>query len=63
MENIVVDAPSRMYVPLIILNVKLLGLEYTKDLYNNDDDFAQFYKTCENLTFNKFYRFDSYLFF
>jgi hypothetical protein len=34
-----------------------------KDLYNNDNDFAQVYKTYENLTFNKFYRFDSYLVF
>jgi hypothetical protein len=53
----------QMYVPLTILNAKLLGLEYMKDLYNNDNDFAQVYKTYENLTFNKFYMFDSYLVF
>jgi hypothetical protein len=53
----------QIYVPLTILNAKLLGLEYMKDLYNNDNDFAQVYKTYENLTFNKFYRFDSYLVF
>ena len=63
MENIMVDVLLRRYVPLSILNVKLLGLKYMKDSNNNDDDFAQVYKTFENLTFDKFYRFNSYLFF
>ena len=58
-----VDVLLRRYVPLSILNVKLLGLKYIKDSYNNDDDFAQVYKTFKNLTFDKFYRFNSYLFF
>ena len=33
-----------------------------KDLYLDDIDFGKVYKACENLTFDKFYKFDGYLF-
>ena len=39
-ENIVVDALSRKYALVSTLNAKLLGFEYVKELYDNDDDFA-----------------------
>jgi hypothetical protein len=55
-----VDALSWRYVFLLTLNASLLGFEYVKYLY--DDDFNQVYKACENLTFDKFFRFDGYLF-
>ncbi|KAL6340737.1 hypothetical protein AAG906_022237 [Vitis piasezkii] len=39
-ENIVADALSRRYALVSTLNAKLLGFEYVKELYANDDDFA-----------------------
>ncbi|RVW58031.1 Transposon Ty3-G Gag-Pol polyprotein [Vitis vinifera] len=37
-ENIVADALSRRYALVSTLNAKLLGFEYVKELYANDDD-------------------------
>ncbi|XP_075675007.1 uncharacterized protein LOC142644240 [Castanea sativa] len=61
-ENIVTDALSRRYALVSTLNAKLLGFEYVKDLYANDDDFASVYEACEKAAFGKFYRLDGYLF-
>ena len=61
-ENIVVDALSRRYALVSTLNAKLLGFEYVKELYANDDDCASVYGACEKTTFGKFYRLDGYLF-
>jgi hypothetical protein len=44
------------------LNAKLLGFEYVKKLYANDDDFASVYGACEKVAFRKFYKLDGYLF-
>ena len=61
-ENIVADALSRRYALVSTLNAKLLGFEYVKELYANDDDFASVYGACEKAAFGKFYRLDGYLF-
>uniref|UniRef100_A0A2N9F1F1 RNA-directed DNA polymerase n=1 Tax=Fagus sylvatica TaxID=28930 RepID=A0A2N9F1F1_FAGSY len=61
-ENIVADALSRRYALVSTLNAKLLGFEYVKELYVNDDDFASVYGACEKAAFGKFYRLDGYLF-
>jgi hypothetical protein len=61
-ENIVADALSRRYALISTLNAKLLGFEYVKELYVNDDDFASVFTACEKATFGKFYRLDGYLF-
>ena len=61
-ENIVVDALSRKYALVSTLNAKLLGFEYVKELYTNDDDFTSVYGACEKAAFGKFYRLDRYLF-
>ena len=37
-ENIVADALSRRYVVVSTLNAKLLGFEYVKESYANDDE-------------------------
>ena len=39
-EIIVTDALSRRYALVSTLNTKLLGFEYVKELYANDDDFC-----------------------
>ena len=56
------DALSRRYALVSTLNAKLLGFEYVKELYANDDDFASVYGACEKVAFGKFYRLDGYLF-
>jgi hypothetical protein len=61
-ENIVADALSRRYALVSTLNAKLLGFEYVKELYVNDDDFASVFGACEKVAFGKFYRLDGYLF-
>ncbi|RVW25526.1 hypothetical protein CK203_111638 [Vitis vinifera] len=50
-ENIMADALSRRYALVSTLNAKLLGFEYVKELYANDDYFASVYKTCEKAAF------------
>jgi hypothetical protein len=42
-ENIVDNALLRRYALVFTLNVKLLGFEYIRELYANDDDFASMY--------------------
>ena len=56
------NALSRRYALVFTLNAKLLGFEYVKELYANDDDFANVYGACEKTAFGKFYRLDEYLF-
>ena len=50
------NALSRRYALVFTLNAKLLGFEYVKKLYVNDDDFASVYGVCEKVAFGKFYR-------
>uniref|UniRef100_A0A2N9FXY3 Reverse transcriptase domain-containing protein n=1 Tax=Fagus sylvatica TaxID=28930 RepID=A0A2N9FXY3_FAGSY len=50
-ENIVADALSRRYALISTLNAKLLGFEYVKELYVNDDDFASVFAACEKAAF------------
>jgi hypothetical protein len=43
----VADALSRRYVLLNTLNTKLLGFEYIKELYLDDNDFGSIYDECK----------------
>ncbi|XP_075675001.1 uncharacterized protein LOC142644233 [Castanea sativa] len=61
-ENVVVDALSRMYALLSILDTKMLGFEYIKDFYAQDSDFGDVFNACEKVAFGKFYRHDGFLF-
>lgn len=61
-ENLAVDALSQMHALLSTFNARLLGFEFTKELYANDKKFAVVYKAFENVTFDKFYRQYGYLF-
>jgi len=47
-ENIVVDALSWRHVFLFTLNSKLLGFEYVKELYVNNNDFANVFHAYTN---------------
>ena len=60
--NIVDDALSHMYVILSTLDARFLGFEHIKELYKDDNDFANVYNGCETSAFGKFYRLDGYLF-
>ncbi|XP_048229082.1 uncharacterized protein LOC125369852 [Ricinus communis] len=61
-DNFMADAFSRRYALLAALYAKLLGFEYIKGLYENDNDFGKMYQACEKVTFDKFYRHEGYLF-
>ena len=62
-ENVVADALSRRYTLLNFLSAKLLGFEFIKELYSNDDDFGAIYISCDNgAVSGDFYLFDGFLF-
>ena len=61
-ENLVAYALSRKYVLLNTLNSKLLGFEYIKELYLDDNDFGSIYDECKVSAKDKFFRHDGFLF-
>ena len=61
-DHIVANALFRRYTLLSIFEAKMIGFEFVKGLYDNDNDFATLYETCEKSAFGKFYRLDGYLF-
>ena len=56
------NALSRRYVLLNTLNTKLLGFEYIKELYPDDNDFGTIYVECRVLAKDNFFRHNGFLF-
>ncbi|XP_022866075.1 uncharacterized protein LOC111385883, partial [Olea europaea var. sylvestris] len=54
--------PRSRYVHLTSLNAKLLDFEYVKDIYENDLDFSNIYKSCYKGVIDKFFKYEGYLF-
>jgi len=44
--NVIVDALSRIYTLLNVLDVQYLGLDHIKELYHDDLDFSLIYQEC-----------------
>ena len=62
-DNVVVDALSQKSVLLNQLEVKVLGLESLKDLYNNDAKFLEPYNHCKDGNgWENYYIHDSFMF-
>jgi hypothetical protein len=61
-ENVVADALSRRYALLFILDTRLLGFEYIKELYEQHFNFSDVFNACEKVAFGKLYRHDGFLF-
>ena len=62
-DNVVVDALSRKSVLLNQLEVKVLGLESLKEMYNNDPTFLEPYNHCKNgKGWEKYHIHDGFLF-
>ena len=61
-ENIVADALSRRYTFLTHLDSKIMGFEFIKELYESNNVFANVFAACEKSSFNKFFRYEGFLF-
>jgi len=51
-----------MHVLFSTLNTRLLGFKHVKELYMDNDDFGRVYGQCEHSTFDKYFRYDKFLF-
>jgi hypothetical protein len=60
--NVIVDALSRRYALISILNARLLGFEQVKDHYANDSYFAKVIVECAKGACDGFFMHEGYLF-
>ena len=62
-DNVVADALSRRNVLLNQLEVKVLGLENLKEMYNDDPEFSEPYNHCKDgKGWEKYHIHDGFLF-
>ena len=62
MQNVVADALSRKYTSLSSMQVKVVGFEILKDLYENDDDLSNIWIMCMEKPFKEFSIVEGFLF-
>jgi hypothetical protein len=60
--NVVVDALSRRYALIFMLNARLMGFEQVKDQYANDSYFANVVVECAKGAYDGFFMHEGYLF-
>ena len=61
-HNVVADALSRKHVLLTSMQVKVVGFEMVKELYEKDVDFGEIWKMCDEKPYKEFMRVDGFLF-
>ena len=61
-SNVLIDALSRRYALITMMNAKLLGFELIRNQYVDDPTFAFTYLACEKWAVNGYYRHGGYLF-
>ncbi|KAI4340765.1 hypothetical protein MLD38_025572 [Melastoma candidum] len=54
-KNVVADALSRKMTLLSAMETKLIGFEYLKDLYKDDEDFRRIFVQCTNQAVDRFH--------
>ena len=57
-----VDALSRRHVLISTLETKLFGLEFLKEMYPHDSEFAEIYNASTKFSTNEYFRDNGYLF-
>ena len=60
--NVVVDAISRRYTLLNVLDVQYLGFDHIKEIYNDDLDFFLIYQECSKGKHKDFFVHNGFLF-
>ena len=60
--NVVIDALSKRYALISMLNTRLMGFEQVKDQYANDSYFANVIVECAKRACDGFFMHEAYLF-
>ena len=61
-QNVVANALSQKHALLTSLHVKIIGFDIVKELYCDDDDFGDIWKTYVQRSFKDFVIIDGFLF-
>ena len=61
-HNVVADALSRKHALLTSMQVKVVGFEKVKELYEKDAHFGEIWKMCDEKPFKEFMRVDKFPF-